>query len=309
MHKYNLGQLSQQRFVTDGGAETTLIFHHGLQLPEFAAFVLLKSDEGISLLQDYYRLYASIAAKYRVGFILESVTWRASAHWGRKLGYSDLELAAANCQAIELLEGIRDEFSSVPMFISGCLGPRDDGYNPADFMTVAQAERYHRVQIETFKGTAANMVSALTMTYFEEALGITQAAKSLGVPVVISFTLETNGKLPSGQPLSEAIQTLDEASACYPTYYMINCAHPTHFENILQPSDPFLQRVRGLRANASALSHAQLDDAQVLDDGNPSELAQQYSRIGNTLKNLNVLGGCCGTDHRHIEAIIKAVSR
>jgi len=227
---------------------------------------------------------------------------------GGKLGYSGNALAAANCQAIKLLEGIRDDFSPVNMLISGCLGPRGDGYNPADFMTVAQAERYHRVQIETFKDTAANMVSALTMTYLEEALGITLAAKSLGVPVVISFTLETNGKLPSGQSLNDAIQNIDEASARYPAYYMINCAHPTHLESILQKNDPFLQRVVGLRANASSLSHTQLDEAQTLDDGNPTELAQQYSNIGKALKNLNVLGGCCGTDHRHVEAIIKAVT-
>ena len=214
-------------------------------------------------------------------------------------------------QAIELLEEIRAEYEdgNTKMVISGCVGPRGDGYNPSDFMTEEEAEGYHKVQIETFSYTNADMVTAITMTYFEEAVGITQAAKSLGMPVVISFTVETDGKLPSGQSLKDAIQKVDEATSNYPAYYMINCAHPTHFENVLVENEPWLQRIRGLRANASTLSHAELDEAEELDDGSPSELSSQYKELRNKLNNLNVLGGCCGTDHRHIEEIIKATAK
>ena len=313
MAKYrnDLPQLSGDLFLTDGGIETTLIFHDGFELPEFAAFDLLKNDEGIDALRKYFRTYASIAREYQVGFILESATWRASSDWGVKLGYSAEELAEKNQQAIELLDEIRGEYQdeNKRMVISGCVGPRGDGYNPSDFMTEGAAKSYHAVQIETFSKTNADMVAAITMTYLEEAVGITRAAKVSGMPVVISFTVETDGKLPSGQTLKDAIQKVDEATANYPAYYMINCAHPTHFEGVFATNEPWQQRIRGLRANASTLSHAELDEAEELDDGSPSELSSQYKELRNKLSNLNVLGGCCGTDHRHIEEIIKAVAK
>lgn len=312
MQKYrnNLPQLSSDIFLTDGGMETSLIFHDGLDLPEFAAFDLLKNDEGFQALQNYYKTYVAIAAKHKVGFILESATWRANSDWGTKLGYSEDELKIKNQQAIKLLDGIRAEFESIntKIVISGCIGPREDGYNPTHFMTEEEAECYHKVQIETISASNADMVSAMTMSYVEEAIGITRAAHSLGMPVVISFTLETDGQLPTGQNLKEAIGNVDEATANYPAYYMINCAHTTHFENILIGNEPWINRIRGMRANASSLSHAELDEAVELDDGCPIELGRQYRELRNKLSHLNILGGCCGTDHRHIEEIIKAIA-
>ncbi len=313
MAKYrnDLPQLSGDLFLTDGGIETTLIFHDGLDLPEFAAFDLLKNTKDLKILRRYFCTYASIAKKYHVGFILESPTWRANFDWGTKLGYSAEELVEKNQQAIELLDDVRVvyEDENTKMVISGCVGTRGDGYNPSDFMNEEEAERYHTAQIETFSNTNADMVTAITMTYLEEAIGITRAAKVSGMPVVISFTVETDGKLPNGQTLKDAIQKVDEATANYPAYYMINCAHPTHFEGSLAVNGIWLQRIRGLRANASTLSHAELDEAEELDDGSPSELSSQYKELRNKLSNLNVLGGCCGTDHRHIEEIIKAIAK
>ncbi len=310
MTKYrnNLPQISDDLFLTDGGIETTLIFHDGFELPHFAAFNLLKHDKGYEALSRYFSTYSSIAKNYGVGFILESVTWRTSSDWGTKLGYSAEELAESNHMAIELLNDIRTEYEdkATRMVISGCIGPRGDGYNPADFMTEQEAKSYHRTQIETFSKSNADMVSALTMTYTEEAIGIVQAAKSVDMPVVISFTVETDGKLPSGQSLKEAIEKVDEATNNGPAYYMINCAHPTHFKDALAASEPWLQRIRGVRANASTKSHAELDEAEELDDGNPVELGSQYRELKDMLSNLNVIGGCCGTDHRHIEEICKA---
>lgn len=307
LYRDNLPQL-KRLFLTDGGAETTLIFHQGFDLPHFAAFDLLKNPLGAEALRQYYRTYAQIATRYEVGFVLESVTWRASPDWGTKLGYSPAELADANRKAITQLEAIRQEFASdkTPMVISGCLGPRGDGYNPSEQMDAEEAERYHATQVGILKETAADLISAFTLTYAEEAIGITRAAQAAGMPVVISFTLETDGCLPTGQTLQAAIEQVDQATHNGPAYYMINCAHPTHFANVLTEG-AWLDRIQGLRANASTLSHAELDEAEELDDGNPAELGQQYLPLRRQLKNLTVLGGCCGTDHRHVEEICKAV--
>jgi S-methylmethionine-dependent homocysteine/selenocysteine methylase len=310
MAKYrtNLPQLSGDLFLTDGGIETTLIFHNGLDLPLFAAFDLLKSAEGEATLRDYFRIYAGLARRYGVGFVLESATWRASADWGNRLGYSCESLADVNHKAIALLQDVRDEFETTQsqMVISGCIGPRGDGYNPAFMMTADEAERYHAGQTQAFLESAADMVTAITMTYAEEAMGLTRAAQAVDMPVAISFTVETDGRLPSGQTLADAIAQVDKATNSGPVYYMINCAHPTHFADKLVGGIGWTERIHGLRANASTRSHAELDEATELDDGNPVELGGQYQALRPHLPNLNVLGGCCGTDHRHVEEICKA---
>ncbi len=310
MAKYRneLPQLSNEIFLTDGGIETTLIFHENLELPDFAAFHLLKDKEGYEALRNYFRTYAALAGNYEVGFILESPTWRANPDWGVKLGYSESELAAMNRKSIALLRDIRNEFENekTAMVISGCVGPRGDGYNPTNLMSADEAQQYHQMQIGTFSETDADMVTAITMNYVEEAIGIARAAKSVGMPVVISFTVETDGKLPTAQTLKDAIESVDEATSNAPAYYMINCAHPTHFEGALIADEPWLERIRGIRANASTKSHAELNDSEELDEGNPVELGRQHRELLSKLKNLNVLGGCCGTDHRHVEEICKA---
>jgi S-methylmethionine-dependent homocysteine/selenocysteine methylase len=310
MAKYrnNLPQLSGGLFLTDGGLETTLIFHNGFELPLFAAFDLLKHDKGRKAIADYYRTYISVAQKHGTGFILESATWRASSYWGDKLGYSREALSDMNRQAIELLSEIREEYETdnARMPISGCIGPRGDAYNPVDRMNEKEAEQYHKMQIEILKQTDADFVSAFTMSYAEEAIGLSLAAKSVNMPVVISFTVETDGRLPSGQSLKDAIETVDSATDSTPVYYMINCAHPVHFENTFNGDESWQERIRGIRANASTKSHAELDEAEELDDGNPAELGKHYEKLRDRLGNLNILGGCCGTDHRHIEEICSA---
>jgi len=310
MNKYRnaLPQLGHELFLTDGGIETTLIFHDGLDLPDFAAFHLLKTAEGEESLRKYFRTYADLAKRYGTGLVLESATWRSNPDWGNRLGYSRDELAEANRKSIRMLEDVRSEYESeaTPIVISGCIGPRGDGYVPDDVMSAKDAEEYHREQIEVFAGSAADMVTAITMNYVGEAIGIAQAAKKAGIPVVLSFTVETDGNLPTGQTLKSAIKHVDEVTEGYPAYYMINCAHPTHFEHIVAEGGEWLDRVRGLRANASHRSHAELDEAPDLDAGNPIELATQYARLKNRLSRLNVMGGCCGTDHRHVAQIAEA---
>ncbi len=303
-----LPQLGGDLFITDGGIETTLIFHEGLDLPDFAAFHLLRTPEGEAALHKYFRSYAEIARCFATGLVLESATWRASADWGTRLGYSPAALADANRRAIRMLEAIRNDCQSGEMrvVISGCLGPRGDGYVPGSAMTAKQAEAYHRPQAETFADSAADMLCVMTMNYVEEAIGVARAAQRVGMPVAISFTVETDGALPTGQSLTSAIEAVDEATSGYPCYYMINCAHPTHFEQVLGEGGPPLDRIAGLRANASRKSHAELNESPELDAGNPVELGLQYAGLKRRLTRLNVMGGCCGTDHHHVEQIAQA---
>jgi S-methylmethionine-dependent homocysteine/selenocysteine methylase len=303
-----LPQLEGDLFLTDGGIETTLIFHRGIDLPEFAAFDLLKDDQGTEELRRYFEPFLELAAENGAGFVLESPTWRSSSRWGEQIGYSAQELDAMNRKAIGLMAELRDRYADrvSPIVISGCIGPQDDGYSPEQLLTADQAAEYHSAQIATFAETEADMVSAITMTYVEEAIGVTSAARSAGLPVAISFTVETDGTLPSGESLGEAIKQTDEATDDGPAYYMINCAHPTHFESVLAPEEDWVRRIRGLRANASTKSHAELDEATELDAGDPADLGARYASLRHQLPELNVLGGCCGTDDRHVGEICGA---
>lgn len=306
-HRHRLPQLDGKLFLTDGGIETTLIFLEGLELPHFAAFDLLRERAGQDALRKYYERYLAIAAENRLGFVLESATWRASADWGAKLGYSKEALARANRDSIALLAELRKKYESqaTPTVISGCVGPRGDGYDPGAQMSVEEAEDYHAEQIMTLAGTEADMVSAMTMTNVNEAVGLTRAAMAAQMPVSISFTVETDGRLPTGQSLQVAIEEVDSATARGPAYYMINCAHPTHFEGELTEG-AWRDRIGGVRANASVKSHAELNESTELDSGNPREFGDQHRELRKLLPRLTVLGGCCGTDHRHVEAICAA---
>ncbi|HTE40588.1 MAG TPA: homocysteine S-methyltransferase family protein [Steroidobacteraceae bacterium] len=312
MSKYRtrLPQLQDRAvFMTDGGLETTLIFHDKIELPYFAAFHLLQEKAGTAVLRRYYDRYAKMAIEQRAGLVLESPTWRANSEWAAKLGYTSVELADANRRAIGLMLEIRakHETSASRMVISGNIGPRGDGYKADKRMTMSEAQAYHAEQIGVFAQTDADLVAAFTMNYVEEAIGVVRAAKAHAMPVVISFTLETDGRLPSGDSLTQAIARTDAETFGYPAYYMINCAHPTHFDSVLQ-DDSLLQRIRGLRTNASRRSHAELDESVDLDAGDPIELGHAHVQLYAQLPKLSVVGGCCGTDHRHVQAIVEAIS-
>jgi S-methylmethionine-dependent homocysteine/selenocysteine methylase len=309
LHRGALPQLGDDLFVTDGGIETTLIFHEGIDLPLFAAFALLEDDEGTAALRQYFAPYVAIAAERGAGLILESPTWRASPRWAEELGYSAERLDDLNRRAIALMESIRDDApaGASPIVISGCIGPQGDGYSPEELLSADEAAEYHSTQIDTFADTAADMVTAITMTYVEEAIGVTRAAVAAGIPAAISFTVETDGRLPSGQALGEAIEQVDAETEGAPAYFMINCAHPTHFDDVVTDGG-WRERVRGLRANASTMSHAELDEATELDAGDPADLGARYAALRGSLPTLNVVGGCCGTDDRHVREIVAAWS-
>jgi len=307
-YRSRLPQLTGDVFLTDGGLETTLIFHDGLELPDFAAFGLVATEDGRAALRHYILPYLDLARTYNVGFILDSPTWRANADWGTRLGYSAEEVDELNRMAIAQVAQLRDEYATgqTPIVINGCIGPCGDGYVPGALMTAEEAQAYHTPQITTFSQTDADMVTALTLNYVDEAIGIARAARAAAMPVVLSFTVETDGKLPTGQSLEEAIMAVDAATESAPAYYMVNCAHPTHFADVLVANAPWTQRIRGVRANASRMSHAELNESPELDEGDPATFGAEHRDLRERVKTLSIFGGCCGTDHRHVEQICKA---
>jgi S-methylmethionine-dependent homocysteine/selenocysteine methylase len=307
-YRDSLPQLDGRLFLTDGGLETDLIFKKGYDLPFFAAFPLLETKDGRESLKNYYRPYMELAKKKNFGFILETPTWRSSRDWGNQLGYDTKALDRINREAVDLMNEIRNESDApdLPTIISGCMGPRGDAYTAEEIMTVNKAAAYHRPQVATFADTDSDMITAYTMTSSAEAAGVALAARAEGMPVVISFTVETDGQLPSGESVEDAILFVDRETGNTPIYYMINCAHPTHFRDLFQ-TNAVRNRVKGIRANASSKSHEELDQAEELDIGNRVELGRLYADIKNS-SNISVLGGCCGTDIRHMEEICQAIS-
>lgn len=301
-----LPQMAGKQMITDGGLETTLIFQEGIDLPLFAAFKALETDQGMAAMDAYMARFAQMALREKRGFLADTPTWRASARWAADLGMSQEALRAIHRETTCALRALRDRMETLdsPFVVNGVIGPQDDGYAPARVLSVDEAEAYHSPQIVWFEEFGADMATATTVTYAEEAIGIALAAKASDLPVAIAFTVETDGKLPSGETLAEAISRVDAATGGYPAYYMINCAHPDHFAHALQGD--WTARIMGIRANASRISHAELDDAETLDDGDPAELGTLYFDLSLMLPNLTVMGGCCGTDHRHISAICAA---
>ncbi len=306
-YRHDLPQRRGGIFLTDGGLETTLIFHEGIDLPHFAAFVLLDTPQGRQQLKKYYESYLTIARDRGTGFVLDSPTWRASLDWGEKLGYDAAALRAVNVGSVAFLEDLRKQWEKpdVPCVISGAIGPRGDGYKAGN-MDAGEAEAYHQAQIAAFVDGGADMVTAYTLNSVSEAVGIARGVKAHKIPVVISFTVETNGRLVKGETLRDAIETVDRETQAAPEYFMINCAHPTHFDDALKAGEGWTDRILGVRANASAKSHAELDESETLDAGDPRDLGQRYRALRQAFPAMRVLGGCCGTDHRHVAAICEA---
>lgn len=308
-HRQVLPQLDGPIFLTDGGIETSLIFDQGIDLPLFASYPLLDTEDGRRALRTYLEPYLDIAEAHGLGFVMETPTWRANADWGAQLGHDAADLDRINRAAVAFAAATRTgRRPSIPIVVSGTIGPRGDGYVVGDVMEPEEARSYHDAQVATFADTEADLVTAMTITTWQEAAGIVLAAHDREVPVVIGFTVETDGRLPSGDRLADAIDAVDTVTGGGPVYYMINCAHPEHFAAVLDPSEPWTPRVRCIRANASTMSHDELNEAAELDSGDIDDLARRYAALTLAMPWVNVLGGCCGTDHRHVAAIARAVT-
>lgn len=302
-----LQHLTQTRrfFLSDGGLETFLIFDKGYDLPCFSAAVLLDSEQGQADLTAYFERFIGIAKKTGRGFVMDAPTWRAGAAWAGPLGQSLKEVMDTNQRAVAFVSALRaqHETDDCPILINGLVGPAGDAYAPDAAIASQDALLIHAPQVHALGKAGVDMISAMTLTHAGEAIGIVQAAQEIDVTVVIAFTLETDGRLPSGQPLGEAIAEVDAATNTGPLYYMINCAHPDHFRDVIDTNAAWTLRIGGIRSNASRMSHAELDEAEVLDDGDPAELGRLSADLLTRLPNIRVLGGCCGTDHRHVGCI------
>ncbi len=300
----HLPQLDGGLFLTDAGLETDLIFNHGIEIREFAAHTLLENSAGRQALARYFRGFLSLAERHDAGFIIDGPTWKAHSHWSESLGSTATELAKINRQAIDFIADLRTEFAAnhQPIVLNSVIGPCGDAYSPESLISAEEAERHHAEQVGWLARTEVDMVSALTFTQSAEAIGIVRAAGNEGLPIVVSFTVETDGRLPTGQPIGEAIEEVDAATGESVAYFMINCAHPDHFRHVFDNGN-WMRRIRGLRCNASRCSHEELDAAETLDDGDPMELAQLYRALADKMPWMNVFGGCCGSDLRHVAAI------
>lgn len=298
---------SDRIWLTDGGLETSIIFLDGIDLPMFASFHLLENDEGRRALTRYFEQYLTLAKATKTGFVLDTATWRSGAYWAEPLNRSEADMAAVTKAATAFAVGLRTAHETIdtPIIINGVVGPAGDGYQPDALWSAIDAQAVHAKQIGWMKESGAETISAVTMTHTGEAIGITRAAQAADLPVVIGFTVETDGHLPTGQSLADAISETDAATEDAPLYYMVNCAHPDHFSNRL--AGDWTGRIGAIRANASRMSHAELDVAEELDDGNPEEFGTQYAELRQVLKNLRVVGGCCGTDHRHVACVAEQV--
>lgn len=297
-----------ERYITDAGLETELVFKDGIDLPLFSAATLLDKESGRERLRRYFHQFVLLAEQYRTGVLLETTTWRLSADWGERLGYDRAGRRRLNAEAVRLLAGLRSESSLAPdrFVICGNLGPRYDGYAVDTVMGAEQARAYHTEQVADLTQSGVDAISALTITTSAEALGIALAAHAEGVPAVISFTVETDGRLPSGESLGDAIVAVDEGAPGAVEYFGINCAHPSHFADAIRAGESWRARIGAIRANASKKSHAELDNSTELDEGDPAELASAYRQLFDLLPALRVVGGCCGTDAAHVQAICRS---
>ena len=308
-YRPSLPQLAGGFFLTDGGIDTDLIFNHGIEIREFATHTLLTDVAGRRAIADYFRAFLALADEVGAGFILNGQTWKAHTHWAADLGSDERELRRANEDSIVFVAQLRDEFAGNerPIVLNGIIGPRGDSYSPRAGVAPHEAEAYHAQQIGWLAATEVDMVTAATFGQADEAIGIVRAAATAGLPIVVSFTVGTDGALPTGQPLDEAIEAVDDATSAAAAYFMVNCAHPDHFFHLLGDSG-WARRIRGIRCNASRLSHAELDQCETLDDGDPAELAGRYVELRGRMPWLTVFGGCCGTDLRHVTEIAHALS-
>ncbi len=289
-------------YLADGGLETTMVFEKGFDLPCFSAAVLLDTAAGRQALRDYFEHYITIARESGRGFVLDAPTWRAGAAWAGPLGQDLARTLATNARAVDFVQEVRSrhETEALPIVLNGLVGPAGDAYAPDRHLKAEEAVLLHMPQVRALARAGVDMITAMTLTHAAEAAGIATAASEIACPIAIAFTLETDGRLPSGQSLGEAIAEVDSQSDAAPLYYMINCAHPDHFREVLEGGQSWIRRIGGIRSNASRLSHAELDAAESLDDGDPVELGRLNGDLLRLLPNLRVLGGCCGTDHRHV---------
>ncbi len=308
MGKYrnSLPPMRDGTFLHYVGMETDLIFNRGLELPGFASYPLLETESGRDMIRGYCDELMSMAREMEVGVILDSATWVANRDRGAAIGYGPEKLRELNAAAVDLIARVRDESGDLPTLLCAQMGPRGDGYAPSEQMSADEAEAYHSEQMGWHAQSEADLAAGFTLCYPDEAIGIVRAGQRVEMPVAIAFTVETDGRLPTGLPLGEAIEIVDAATDSGAAYFLINCAHPDHYSQALEET-PSIRRIKGVVSNASRCSHAELDEAEELDAGDPAELGKLTGILRKRFPHFTVFGGCCGTDMRHIQHIADSV--
>jgi homocysteine S-methyltransferase len=295
-------------YLTEGGFETELMYLHGFELPCFAAFHLLDSTKGYQAVRDLYARVCDVAAAESTGLLLGWLNYRASPDWGAKLGLSPEALRAATLRSIAMLADLRKSYAGqVPHFaISDAIGPRGDAYGTGGAITEAEAEDYHSVQLETLKHSDVDVIWAATQNNVPEVIGMARAARALGLEIAVAWSLNAESRLSSGPTLAEAITRTDAAVPGVVAWHSLTCSHPLEFTPALTPG-PWTDRLRCIRPNAAAMDKIALCKLGHLEDGDPVELGRQMGDVARRYPAMDIWGGCCGTDHRHLSEIVRNV--
>lgn len=304
-------RLEGKFYLTEGGTETEILYKWGFELPEFAMFPLLDNPKADQVIRDIYRRYFDAAEKHQTGLLILGHDYRASPDWGAKLGYTTEGLADMQRRTIEFLDDVRREYVGrvSDVYIAGCIGPRGDAYGTGGDISEEEAEEYHSVQLTTLKSTQADMAIAVTFNNVPEAVGVIRAAHRIGIPIGVSLTLTTEGVLRSGPTLREAIEVIEEKTNGSAAWYGTNCSHPLEFASALADEGPWLERLRYIRPNAVKMEKVALCKLGHLEDGDPVELGEQMGEVASKFPSADILGGCCGTDERHLGEIAINVNR
>jgi S-methylmethionine-dependent homocysteine/selenocysteine methylase len=291
--------------LADGGIETRLIYEFGAELPEFASFLpLFRDDRGA--LERIYQSYLRVAADSGLPMQIGTPTWRAHPDCLARLGYGRPDdLARVNRAAVRLLDDLRAQAGLQDrVYIAGVIGPRRDGYDPAGAPGTVEARAYHARQAEVLAACGVDLLYAPTFACASELIGVAQAMASTGLPYVLAPVLGEDGRLPDGTALADAIDAVDAAVVPRPLHVMVGCVHPSRVQAIAASGSAgaLPDRVAGIKANASTLPPDQLDKLGRLDEGDCQLFARQMTALRRD-HGLRVLGGCCGTNDRHIAAL------
>lgn len=292
-------------YLAEGGVETEIMYRHGHRLREFAMFELMDDPAAVTDMRDMYRRYLDVAARHGFAVLMAGFDYRASPDWGDKLGYSPEGLREMQHKCIDFLrDAARPYADQLPrVAVAGCIGPRGDAYALNHDITAEEAEAYHAIQMDTLRDCGVDIVWAATINNVPEAVGIARAAAAAGLPLNLSFTLDSDHRLQSGPSLREAIEATDaQAGAAQPDSYGINCSHPLEFEPALEPGD-WVRRIRSLRPNAAKMDKVALCQLGHIEEGDPEDLGRTMGDLARRMPDVDIWGGCCGTWDKHFDRI------
>lgn len=299
-------RLDDRIYITEGGIETEILYKWGFELPEFSMYPLLDNADAMKTIHAMFDRVFAAAAAHDAGIVLAGLDYRASPDWAEKIGYSRDQLDAFIHRNIAFLKGRREAHADRvrDVYIAATCGPRGDAYGTGGTITEDEAEAYHAFQIAASKAAGADLVIGITFNNIPESIGFVRAAQDVGIPVGISLTLTPEGVMRSGPSLQQAVEEIDAATDGAAAWFGTNCAHPVEFEPALN-GGAWTDRLRYVRPNASKMDKIALCKLGHLEDGDPEELGGQMADLKRRFPQADILGGCCGTDERHLGEIAR----